>query len=121
MYLPALHALQDQTAKFCEEPWFLMTEDDLCAALAGAKIDSILLDHSPRQAREQQRVIESVVVVILPDEWEALDLETDSEQYEQGCLSAMDSAPGGIGWVPGPGYNNLPVEPVPGPAADVQR
>eukprot|EP00961_Rhodomonas_salina_P114265 1537474-Rhodomonas_salina.1 len=49
--------------------------------------------------------------LILPEEWEVLDLETDSEQYEKGCLSAMDSAPGGIGWVPGPGYNNLPTTP----------
>eukprot|EP00961_Rhodomonas_salina_P238664 3225221-Rhodomonas_salina.1 len=60
--------------------------------------------------------------LILPDEWEALDLETDSEQYEKGCLSAMDSSPGGIGWVPGPGYNNLPttLSTVPTPSKEMK-
>eukprot|EP00961_Rhodomonas_salina_P249817 3376682-Rhodomonas_salina.1 len=60
--------------------------------------------------------------LILPDEWEALELETDSEQYEKGCLDAMDSSPDGIGWVAGPGYNNLPVTPstVPTPTKEMK-
>eukprot|EP00961_Rhodomonas_salina_P149977 2019192-Rhodomonas_salina.2 len=60
--------------------------------------------------------------MVLPDEWLALNLSVDSEQYEKGCIDAMDKTKDGNGWIPGPGYNNLPISPstVPTPTKEMK-